>query len=47
VWDHEPSADELLDRRVSLGWMPTESALRDGPAILGHAACRFPPAAKL
>jgi hypothetical protein len=39
VWDHQPSADELLKGRLARGWRPTASALQDGPAILGHAAC--------
>jgi hypothetical protein len=39
VWDHKPSADELLTRRVELGYAPTPSLLKDGAAVLGHAAC--------
>jgi len=39
VWDHEPTADELLDARVAQGWTPTASELQSGDAILGHAAC--------
>ena len=42
VWDHLPTADELLDRRVAAGWEPTPTALAAGPIILGHAARRFP-----
>jgi hypothetical protein len=41
VWDHAPTADELLDRRIEHGWHPAPSDLRDGSRILGHAACRF------
>jgi hypothetical protein len=41
IWDHAPSADELLEARVARGWAPTASALKDGERILGHAACRF------
>jgi hypothetical protein len=41
VWDHRPSADELLDARVARGWIPRASDLRDGPQILGHA-CKLP-----
>jgi hypothetical protein len=40
VWDHRPSADELLDARLARGWQPTPTATRDGPQILGHAQCR-------
>jgi len=40
VWEHRPSADELLDARLAHGWQPTPTATRDGPAILGHASCR-------
>jgi hypothetical protein len=39
VWDHSPSADELLDARVARGWTPTPTGTRDGDKILGHAAC--------
>jgi hypothetical protein len=39
VWDHQPNADELLAARLSEGWQPTPSPLRDGNQILGHAAC--------
>jgi hypothetical protein len=39
VWDHKPSADELIQRRLDAGWTPTPTSLKDGPAILGHAAC--------
>ena len=39
VWDHYPSADELLDARLKGGWRPTPSPLKDGDAVLGHAAC--------
>jgi len=40
VWDHRPTADELLADRVGRGWEPTPTATRDGDVILGHAACR-------
>ncbi|MEM9490436.1 MAG: hypothetical protein AAGC55_14915 [Myxococcota bacterium] len=40
MWDHRPSADELLDRRLARGWTPTATAMADGDVILGHAACR-------
>jgi hypothetical protein len=39
VWDHYPSADELLDARLRTGWTPTPSALKDGERVVGHAAC--------
>jgi hypothetical protein len=41
VWDHRPSADELLDDRLARGWQPTPTGTVDGPRVLGHAACRF------
>jgi hypothetical protein len=37
VWDHRPSADELLAARVARGWTPRTSALQDGERVLGHA----------
>jgi hypothetical protein len=39
VWDHLPTADELLATRLASGWTPTPTDTRDGPKILGHAAC--------
>ena len=39
VWDHLPSADEILRARLDGGWSPTPSMLKDGDEILGHAAC--------
>ena len=44
VWAHAPSADELLEARVARGWEPTPTGTRDGPKILGHAACLVRPA---
>jgi hypothetical protein len=38
AWDRKPTADELLARRVALGWKPTCSLLKGGPKVLGHAA---------
>jgi len=38
VWDHLPTADELLRSRLDQGWQPTPSQLKVGPVILGHAA---------
>jgi hypothetical protein len=39
VWDHAPSARELLDRRLAYGWTPTPSLLRSGEQVLGYAGC--------
>ena len=39
IWDHRPSADELLAARLAAGWEPTPTATRDGPRVLGYAAC--------
>jgi hypothetical protein len=39
VFDHEPSAKELLEARLARGWRPTPSALKSGDRILGYAAC--------
>jgi hypothetical protein len=39
IWDHRPTADELLAARVARGWQPTATDTRDGPQVLGHAAC--------
>jgi hypothetical protein len=41
VWDHQPTADELLDARVASGWTPTPTGTVDGDRVLGHA-CRLP-----
>jgi hypothetical protein len=42
VWDHRPTADELLDDRLARGWAATPTGTVDGPVVLGHAACRMP-----
>jgi hypothetical protein len=39
VWDHEPSARELFDRRLARGWTPTPSRLKSGERVLGYAGC--------
>jgi len=39
VWEHEPSARDLLDARLARGWQPTASDLAAGQQILGYAAC--------
>jgi hypothetical protein len=41
VWDHLPTARELLDARLADGWTPTPTATRDGDEVLGFAACVF------
>jgi hypothetical protein len=46
VWDHRPSPDELLQRRLADGWQPTPTDLRSGPAVLGHAARVWPEIAR-
>ena len=43
VWNHRPSADELLTARLERGWEPTPTDTRDGPVIMGHAACAIRP----
>jgi hypothetical protein len=39
VWDHRPTADELLEARLARGWSPSATALLEGEVILGHASC--------
>jgi len=41
VWDHAPTADELLDARLANGWMPTPTSTKLGDLIYGHACTRF------
>ena len=41
VFDHRPSAQELLERRLERGWRPTASPLKAGDRVLGYAACVF------
>jgi hypothetical protein len=41
VWDHHPTADELLKERLDEGWQPTLSLLKEANKVLGHAACLF------
>ena len=38
MWDHEPTADELLEARLADGWEPTPSLLASGATVLGFAA---------
>jgi len=40
VWDHRPTAAELLDHRLASGWQPTPSLLKEGDVVEGYAACR-------
>jgi len=40
VWDHRPTAAELLDHRLASGWRPTPSLLKEGDVVEGYAACR-------
>ncbi|MBX6313789.1 MAG: hypothetical protein IRY99_12860 [Isosphaeraceae bacterium] len=47
IWDHQPTAAELLDRRLARGWRPRATPMRDGASVLGHAACTMPAAAPL
>jgi hypothetical protein len=37
VWDHRPTADELLAARTAAGWTATPTATVDGEVVLGHA----------
>ena len=39
VWDHVPSAKELLDSRLKNGWSPRPSMLKEGDRVVGHAVC--------
>jgi hypothetical protein len=41
VWDHLPTAREILDQRLEAGWRPTPSLLQDGDVVEGFAACVF------
>jgi hypothetical protein len=43
IWDHRPSADELLEQRVAAGWRPMTTAMKEGDVVLGHAACLVRP----
>jgi hypothetical protein len=43
IWDHRPPAAEILERRLSHGWTPTASALKEGERVLGYAACAVVP----
>ncbi|MDP1918077.1 MAG: hypothetical protein Q8L14_17665 [Myxococcales bacterium] len=40
VWDHQPTADELLEARLARGWEPVATSTVDGDVVMGHAACR-------
>lgn len=39
MWDHLPSAKEILDERLKVGWTPGPSMLEAGDKVVGHAAC--------
>jgi hypothetical protein len=41
VWDHRPTADELLEARVARGWTPTPTSTVDGDVVMGHACKLF------
>ena len=41
VWDHMPSAAEILDKRLAAGWRPTASELQEGSVVEGYAACVY------
>jgi hypothetical protein len=41
VWTRKPTHRELLDARLARGWKPTPSGLKEGPRVLGYAACVF------
>jgi len=43
VWDHLPTAREILDRRIEAGWRPRPSLLKSGDVVEGFAACLFSP----
>jgi hypothetical protein len=37
--DVETTVSEILEVRLASGWLPRESALKDGDRVVGHAAC--------
>ena len=39
MWDHRPSAAELLEARLARGWQPIPTELKAGAQVLGYAAC--------
>ena len=43
IWDHCPTARELLDARLQAGWTPTPTATQSGDQVLGYAACAWQP----
>jgi hypothetical protein len=47
VWQHRPTADELLQYRLANGWTPTPSEMVDGMRVLGHASCALPQSVEL
>ncbi len=38
VWDHQPTAAELLAHRLAAGWRPMPSLLAKGPQVVGFAS---------
>lgn len=39
IWNEAPTDQALLDARLARGWLPTATAMVDGPKVLGYAAC--------
>jgi hypothetical protein len=39
VWDRRPTPAALLAERLSSGWRPRPSLLKEGDAVEGYAAC--------
>ncbi|MCA9912429.1 MAG: hypothetical protein KC496_03740 [Anaerolineae bacterium] len=37
VWDHTPTAQELLKARLARGWQPTSSEFSNGKRVVGYA----------
>ncbi|HVK72967.1 MAG TPA: hypothetical protein VM734_06585 [Kofleriaceae bacterium] len=37
MWDHRPTADELLAARIAAGWTPTPTSTVDGDVVMGFA----------
>ena len=39
IWDHEPTGDELVERRGQQGWIPRPTDTVDGEVVMGLGAC--------
>jgi len=39
-----PGDEDILQKRVQAGWMPTPSQTVDGDVVEGFASCMFQPA---